>query len=379
MIRHLILVAALAAVSIAPLGCSSSGDTASSAVSKDSATTRETVAAAMRRAADWQLANPSKHPAWDWTQAPFYSGVMGTYRVSGDTKYLDAMVAMGEKNEWKPGPRKFHADDHAVILTYVELYRLKKDPKMLAPSVAVFDSILEKPAANPEVLDFTTKGVLNKWSWCDALFMGPTSWTALAEATGEKKYLEFSDREFWRSHEYLYDKGQQLFFRDSSFFKKKEANGASVFWGRGNGWVMGGLVHILKNLPKDHPSRPKYETLLREMSEKLLSLQQADGSWHASLLDPASYQPEMSSTGFIAYGIAWGVNNGVLERAKYEPGVRKAWSCITSHLGPDGRLGSVQPIGADPRRIKTTDTEVYGTGAFLLFGEQMHALLGKGE
>ena len=29
----------------------------------------------MTAAADWQLAHPSKHPAYDWTQAPFYVGL----------------------------------------------------------------------------------------------------------------------------------------------------------------------------------------------------------------------------------------------------------------------------------------------------------------
>lgn len=338
------------------------------------------VVAIMRKVADRQLANPSRHRPTDWTQAPFYSGVMALYRVSGDTKYLDAMMEMGERNAWKPGGRKFHADDHAVCQTYIELYRIKKDPKMIAPTIARFDSILEKPAANPDVLDFKTKGVLDKWSWCDALFMAPPAWTALADITGEKKYLAFSDREFWRTHGYLYDRKQSLFYRDSKFFApRKEANGASVFWGRGNGWVMGGIVRVLDTLPKSHPSRAKYEGLLKEMSAKLVSIQQPDGSWHPSLLDPATYdQPEMSSTGFIGYGLAWGVNNGVLDRAKYLPAVQKAWACITSHVLPDGKVGSVQPIGEDPKKIKPTDTEVYGTGAFLLFGEQVHALLRKG-
>ena len=42
----------------------------------------------MKRAADWQLANPSRHPPYDWTQAAFFTGVMALGDVSGDPKYL---------------------------------------------------------------------------------------------------------------------------------------------------------------------------------------------------------------------------------------------------------------------------------------------------
>ena len=50
---------------------------------------------------------------------------------------------------------------------------------------------------------------------------------------------------------YLYDKEEHLFYRDHRYFAKREANGKKVFWGRGNGWVLGGLVEILQALPKD--------------------------------------------------------------------------------------------------------------------------------
>ena len=39
----------------------------------------------------------------------------------------------------------------------------------------------------------------------------------------------------------LFDKEEKLFYRDHRYFNQKEANGTKVFWGRGNGWVLGGL------------------------------------------------------------------------------------------------------------------------------------------
>jgi len=92
-----------------------------------------------------------------------------------------------------------------------------------------------------------------------------------------------------RTTDYLYDKDEHLYFRDSTYFKKSEANGKKVFWGRGNGWVMGGLVRVLQYLPTNHPDRPRFEQLFKDMSAKILICQQADGLWRASLLDPDSY------------------------------------------------------------------------------------------
>src|SRR5690606_26703821 len=121
------------------------------------------------------------------------------------------------------------------------------------------------------------------WAWCDALFMGPPALGYLTQATGDPKYLDTASKLWWKSSDYLYDNEEHLFFRDSRYFDKKEANGKKVFWGRGNGWVMGGLVRILEVMPQNHPDRKKFEKQFKEMSKRIASLQQPDGSWHASL------------------------------------------------------------------------------------------------
>ena len=73
--------------------------------------------------------------------------------------------------------------------------------------------------------------------------------------TGEKKYIKFMNREYKATYDYLFDKEENLFYRDWRYFDKREANGKKVFWGRGNGWVLGGLVEILKELPKKDKNR----------------------------------------------------------------------------------------------------------------------------
>lgn len=103
--------------------------------------------------------------------------------------------------------------------------------------------------------------------------------------TKDKKYLEFMDKEFHDTYNYLYDQDEHLFYRDGRYFQQRESNGKKIFWGRGNGWVLGGLVDLLKIIPKKSSYRPFYEKLYKEMCARIIETQAKDGYWHASLLD----------------------------------------------------------------------------------------------
>jgi rhamnogalacturonyl hydrolase YesR len=224
--------------------------------------------------------------------------MMALDQTSSSPRFREAMVRMGETNQWQLGPRKYHADDHAVGQTYVELWQRTKDTKMIAPMRERFDMMLANPREFA-TLEFKQKGIGDLWSWCDALFMAPPAWIRLWAATGDQRYLDFAVTNWWRTSAYLYDTTEHLYYRDSNYFAKREANGAKVFWSRGNGWVMGGLVRMLQYLPKDHPSRGRFETHFKEIAAKVLTCQQPDGLWRASLLDPASFPlQETSDSGF---------------------------------------------------------------------------------
>ena len=345
---------------------------------EDSLFNRPLILNTMQNVADWQINNLMtqgfKRPKYDWTYGALYTGIMELGKISLSERYKKFLIGIGDSLEWNTGKRRFHADDYCVAQTYVNLYMIYKDPKMIEPFKKLADSIIADPHA--ESLEWKNDIADREWAWCDALFMGPTALSYLATATGEQKYLDIASKLWWKTTDYLYDPAEHLYYRDQNFFDKKEKNGQKVFWSRGNGWVFAGLARVLANMPKDYPDRKRFEKLYVDMADRIAGLQQPDGSWHASLLDPASYPiHETSGTGFYTYGILWGINNKLLKKKKYLPVAKKGWTILVNSLHPDGKLGYVQAIGAAPGQADANSTDTYGVGAFLLAGSELFKLL----
>lgn len=330
------------------------------------------IKAMMIKTTDWQLDHP-KHDLKDWTNGAFYAGVFAAWETTKSEKIYNDLSEMGEKTQWQPFKRFYHADDIAICQTYIDLYRIERKNDMIRPTIDTINLFISKP--------YPSKGEIDKikWWWCDALFMAPPVLAKLGASTGNDEYFKKNDEYFKECYNLLYNKKEKLFARDLRYVLdadergKKEDNGEPIFWSRGNGWVMGGLVRILKELPANYPERHFYETLFEEMAERIVGLQQSDGLWRASLLDPEAYPGgEVSGSGFFCYALAWGINNKLLDKKKYLPSVKKCWPALCKCVNNEGRVGWVQPIGGDPQRnVSENSWEVYGTGAFLLAGSEV--------
>lgn len=335
----------------------------------------------MRSVADWQIEHQKdvKHQPLGWENAAMYMGMLDWAAVAEeqdkDVKYYKFLNNIGSKNGWQPAKRMYHADDICISQIYIDMFRRYNKPEMMHPTYARTQWVIANPPSNNMKLDYSTGKGLDKWTWCDALFMAPAVYVKLYVLTGDKKYMKFADKEFKDTYNYLYDKDEKLFFRDWRYFLQKEKNGKKVFWGRGNGWVLGGLCEILKELPAKDKYRKFYQDLFVELCNSTYDCQQADGYWRASMLDPESYpSPETSSTGFMIYAYAYGVNEGLLPAEKFMPAISKGWKALVDAVDADGKLGYVQPIGADPRHVTRDMTEVYGVGAFLLAGNEIYKM-----
>jgi len=341
------------------------------------------------KVSDWQLANLDDLSSYmrnyrnniadrrGWHHGALYVGMMNWAFLPGNEKYDEALRQISEENEWRLGDRLFHGDDHVVGQLYLYFHAKDENPGMIRHTVQQFNQIL---VSNPDdTLEFAGDSLPGvgrvcqlRWCWCDALFMAPAPWIGLSLATGDERYMEYGDKEFWATTDYLQDPETHLYFRDSRYFTRQDEEGNKIFWSRGNGWVYAGLVNVLRTLPMNHPSYPKYVQLYKDMSKTIAGLQHENGLWSVSLLAKEAYPaPETSGSGFMTYGLAWGVNVGHLDADSYAPVVRKGWQALVDAVGDDGKLGWVQPVGAGPDSVLETDSQLYGVGAFLLAASQM--------
>lgn len=347
---------------------------------------RAEVLRTMQAVADWQVRafetpERQKHePDLQWTCGALYIGMYDWAALAEQklktSRYFDFINQIGERNRWAVGRRLYHADDICVGQTWLRMAQRNKNAAAAAPTLNRAEFVLTHPSHETLYLDYRKPHTLDRWSWCDALFMAPPVYLQIFNLTGDERYLNFMKNEFRATCDLLYDRDEHLFYRDARYIGRQEKNGSKVFWGRGNGWVIAALANMLRIYPKsDREGRKQFEQLFVALAGRLAALQQPDGYWHASLLDPASYpSPETSSTGFITYGLAYGINAGLLARKHYAPVVERGWQALCAAVGPDGRLGWVQPVGADPQKVKRSDTAVYGPGALLAAGCEVYKL-----
>lgn len=349
---------------------------------------REKVLDRMKMVADWQIRNFTYRTEGNlhdygidaWTNGVLYLGMSRWASIAtNDTLYYNWLRKIGDDNNWKipanfrdyVAYQMFHADELCVAQFYLAMYEKYQDPRMISSIEERLDWIMNTP--KKESMNYKNKQV---WSWCDALFMAPPVYAEMARIKSDSTYLKYMDEQFKKTYDHLYDSDAGLFFRDDSYFSKREANGQKVFWGRGNAWVVAGLANILEVLPADASARPFYEDLFKRLALRLQSFQDENGFWHASLLDPESYPaPETSATAMIVFAMAYGINNGLLDSDQFGESVCKGWNALNSVVDDSGKLGFIQPIGADPQKITADMTAVYGIGAYLMAGVEIYNLI----
>ncbi len=330
----------------------------------------------MRQIGDWQLANPFENAhRLNWHYGALYTGIVALYEVTGDSKYKDELYNIGQAYSWQPLNEIYHADRLAVMDTWAWLFGEFHDLQLIDKSRWVMDMHLSRNYKKmTDVRYKDNRYSAEWWSWCDALFMAPPSFVRMWKMTGDKRYLDYMDEQWWKTSNYLYSNADSLYYRDDRYFETRSERGTKVFWGRGNGWVIAGLARILTLLPQDYPNRKKFEKQYSEMAHKLLSVQGEDGLWRVSLLDPEFINiGESSGSAFAIFALAWGVNNGLID-IKFKPKIEKAWLALCGNVNEEGRLGNVQQVAGDPYPFQEDQWQVYATGAILLAGREMISL-----
>jgi unsaturated rhamnogalacturonyl hydrolase len=315
-----------------------------------------------------------------WTRAVYYEGLMALNEVDPQKKFVDYAVDWSEKHNWSP--RKLvetkNADDQCCGQTYIDLYNLDPKPERIEKIKKCMDAVIA-----------TDKN--SDWTWVDAIQMGMPIFAKLgAIYKDDPKYYEkmYAMYNHTKTVEGggLYNTTEHLWWRDKDFVPPyKEPNGANCYWSRGNGWVYAALVRVLSIIPKNAPHRNEYLQTYLEMTKAIAPLQRTDGYWNCSLKDSTHFGgKELTGTALFVYGMAWGINNGFIDKKTYQPIIVKAWNAMEkSSLHPEGFLGFVQGTGKEPKDSQPVsytnipDFEDYGLGCYLLAGSELSKLAKK--
>jgi len=332
----------------------------------------------------WQQTTPAQQWSF-WHVAAYHTGNMAAYQVTHNPAYRQYSETWAAHNQWKgakePDKTRWQytygeTDEHVMFgdwqicfQTYADLYQLDKDPARIARAREVMEYEMGTPRKD-------------YWWWADGLYMVMPVMTKLYNVTGNRLYLEKLHQYFEYANSIMYDADEQLYYRDAKYVYPKHAsvNGKKDFWSRGDGWVFAGLARVLDELPADDPYRAEYVARFKAMAAALKRVQQPEGYWTRSLLDPQHAPgPETSGTAFFTYGYLWGINHGILPRDEYLPVARSGWAYLSKvALQADGRIGYVQPIGdrAIPGQVvDQNSTADFGVGAFLLASAELVRLL----
>ena len=350
--------------------------------------TAKEVLSLAEKVAEYNIKNPRDNISLrHWPIAPYYDGLIALSRATGNARYWAEVVRFGDAVAWTYCEgRPYHADDFAVPHAWLETYRADTSKKERFIYVKQgLDKIIADAStwATGESKGFGRSPVCS-WNWCDALYMAPITFLHMYHITNDKKYLDYLNKEFKWSTDTLFSKEDGLFYRDRRFIGQLTENNKKVFWGRGNGWVIAGLAMVLKEYPKDNPNYKFYKDLYLQMAKAVKEAQLENGLWGVNLADNKQFNKgitkggEGSSSGFITFALAWGVNEGLLDESYWNT-VLKAWEGLKSLIDENGKVCYVQPIGASPNAFNKNTTQVYGVGAFLMSASEIAKKLGNVE
>lgn len=318
-----------------------------------------------------------ERPSNIWTRGVYYEGLMALYQIDKQKKYYDYAVQWGDKHNWnfRNGITTRNADDQCAGQTYIDLYLIDKKPERIQNVKACMDNMVQSEKKDD-------------WNWIDALQMAMPVFVRLGVVYNDTSYFRkmydlYAFTKYNHGGKGLYNPADKLWWRDADFDPPyKEPNGEDCYWSRGNGWVVAALVRTLEMLPKTDPHYNEYLQDYKDMLQALIPIQRPDGFWNVSLHDPTHYGgKEMTGTALFVYGMAWGINNGLIDKKTYMPVLTKAWNAMVKDcVHPNGFLGYVQGTGKEPKDgqpvsyTSKPDFEDYGLGCFLLAGSEVYKL-----
>ncbi|CAN5483748.1 rhamnogalacturonyl hydrolase YesR [soil metagenome] len=337
------------------------------------------------RAAQRLLSHPWK--LWFWGDSIGLEGLLDASQTTGDPRFAGfvygIMKAWAARNlprgEWDYTAAgvallRVHAEtqdpsllklarDHAE---YLAGFRRSDCGIFMRYENAAFELPPELPVDHPDapLTDAKTDKVQNggPCAFVDTVHFDAPFFAALFHSTGEAQYEALAAGTLFSQIDLLFDEEVSLFHH---FWIERIRQPNRVFWGRGNGWALLGLVHTLGYLQKGGGNYPRILETLRRLAEAMARLQDSSGHWHTVLDDPGSYL-ETSIAAFVVDGFSVALRHGWIEPS-HQAVVDRALEAVLKSMHPDGLLD-----GVSYETFPSTRAEHYRTmpcGAMVPWGQ----------
>ena len=343
-----------------------------------------------------------------WAPSVFYTGNMEAYYLTGDENYTDYANRWGSNNIYNGSAwntkadnsriGKYFPDNHTSFQTYLDMFSITSDKKFNPNDEKIKNVVpIMNEMEQMDINDLKTKK--GYWDRIDFFYMELPNWTKMYLLTGEEKWLDKLRELYDDRKAELYDEETGLFYRDKNYIfdpnaqydpngdgnnQKISPNGKKILWSRGNGWAMAALTKVLQDLPDSRQDdRKEYEAVFKKMAATLIEVQGDDGFWRMNLDDyDHDIRPETSGTVFFAYGLTWGINNGLLDKETYYPAVKKAFLGLNANaIRPDGLVGRSELISAYPNpkcALGIGSSQSYAPAATVMFLSELSKLVEQG-
>lgn len=173
----------------------------------------------------------------------------------------------------------------------------------------------------PNHLGHSLEGKLYPKSiWVDSIMMYGVFTSLYAKEQNESWLMDFAKSQPGFFKKYLQDPEDKLFVH-SYWTKSQRQYPSKLYWGRGNGWVIGAIPMLIDNL-EDGPEKDTCLQILKEVSSEVIKCQRQDGYFESLLNRPGTTPKESSATALIASGWLHSVRCGYLDASYKEPALK---------------------------------------------------------
>ena len=285
--------------------------------------------------ADYVVKSFDPKMKWMWGEALLGYALDELDKANGTENYTDFLTRYCDY--WaKADPAVDQSDTAAPgLITYAMYKRTGKDEyKKLTDKV--LDYIRNEPRLYLDCLNHLGSSpkakIYPKSVWIDSVMMFSVFTSLYARENGISELVEFAARQPKQYASMMFNEESGL-WSHSYWVNFKMRYPKSVFWGRGNGWVIAAFPMILDNIGLDHPEAQEIISLYQRTSEALLTRMNPDGCFN-TLLTHKSYR-ELSATALISAGWMHGVRCGYLDE-KFRDAAVKAFEAVVDAMEFEG-------------------------------------------